>query len=124
MASLPEGWTDDMTICLPPGRRVEEFVEFVVQQALAGQADADTESELVRVFELSPEEAALVRDRVFGGIVRAATGNLANRPEATKDPFAFACFLRATREPGIISAVYPQLGSAMRRAWWQFWRKR
>lgn len=113
-----------MTICLPPGRKVEEFVEFVVQQALAGQADADTEREMVRVFELSPEEAALVRDRVLGGIVRAATGNLANRPEATKDPFACASFLRATREPGIISAIYPQLVSAKKRSWWRFWRKR
>ena len=39
MAELPEGWTDDMTIPLPPGRTAADVVEFVLQAALRGTPD-------------------------------------------------------------------------------------
>lgn len=113
-----------MTIPLPPGRTVDEIVEFVIKSGLSGTPDLQTEQALVATFGISPGDAALVRDRVFGGIVRAATGNAANRPDATKDPFACRSYDRATREHSLISAIYPQFARLRpRRPWWQFWRR-
>jgi hypothetical protein len=114
----------DMTISLPGGRTVNEFVELVIQSALAGNPDAQTEQALVTTLGISPTDAALVRDRVFGGIVRAATGNAANRPDQTNDPFACGSYDRAIREDWIIAAIYPQFARRQPpRRWWQFWRK-
>jgi hypothetical protein len=124
MTTIPEGWTDDMTVPLPLGRTVNDLVEFVIQSALSGTPDVQTEQALVTTFEISPEDAALVRDRVFGGIVRAATGNTANRPDPAKEPFACGSYDRATQEPSIIAAIYPQFArSQPQRRWWQFWRQ-
>ena len=124
MKTIPEGWTEDMTVPLPPGRTVSDFVEFVIQSALSGTPDVQTEQTLVTTFGISPEDAALVRDRVFGGIVRAATGNAANRPDPTKDPFACGSYDRAIREHSIIASIYPQFARRQpRRSWWQFWRQ-
>ena len=140
---IPEGWTDDMTVPLPLGKTADDLVEFVIQRGVAHTPDAQTEQDLVTTFGLSVADAALVRDRVFGGIVRAATGNSANRPSSLNDPFAFHSFERASREPSIIAAIYPQYAAqaeklakkryvpaiysrppeeAPRRAWWQFWK--
>ncbi len=124
MNTIPEGWTDDMSIPMPPGRTVDEYVEFVIRSGLSGTPDDQTEQVLVTRFGIPPEDAALVRDRVFGGIVRAATGNSANRPDATKDPFARRSYDRAIREPSIISAIYPEFARRQpQRPWWQFWRR-
>ena len=123
MTTIPEGWTDDVTIPLPPGRTVDDFVEFVIQSALTGTPDVQTEQALVTTFGISPGDAALVRDHVYGGIVRAATGNAANRPDATKDPFGCGSYDRATREHSIIAAIYSQFAMKRpQRPWWQFWR--
>lgn len=123
MSTIPDGWTDDLTIPLPAGRTVADFVEFVIQAALSGTPDADQiEQELMTTFGISLADAALVRDRVFGGIVRAATGNAANQPDATKDPFAYESYERATRERSIITAIYPELShwrGAKPKGWWQ-----
>src|SRR5688500_9172010 len=62
--TLPPGWTDDMRVELPPGRTVEELVGFVIDNALRAVPDEQTERELVEKFALSPDAAALARDRV------------------------------------------------------------
>lgn len=105
-----------MNVSLPEGKTAEDVVEFVIQHALtAGATDQRIEQSLTETFHLSAEEAALVRDRVFGGIVRAATGRTANRPTSIKDPFAYWSFERATREPSIIAKIYPEYADQAER---------
>jgi len=108
ISTLPEGWTDDMTIPLPPGRSVGELVDFVIQCGIQGVPDDETERQLVEKFALTEEDAALARDRTYGGIVRAATRNIVNRPDPRKDPLAYASFERASADPAIIKSIYPQ----------------
>src|SRR3990172_248154 len=126
MQAVPEGFTDDMTVPLPPGSTIQELVEFVVQRALKGVPDIQTERDLVQSFNMSQENAWLLRDRVFGGIVRAASKNPYNKPDRSKDPIALASFELASREPSMIASIYPQLASTtlgtVRRPWWQFWK--
>ena len=106
--AIPPGWTDDMNVLLPPGKTVREIVEFVIQAALRGTPDDTTEQLLVAEFQLSPDDAGLIRDRTFGGIVRAATQNTANCPDPDKDPMAWQSFQLATSDPSIVARIYPQ----------------
>lgn len=106
--SIPEGWTDDMNIPLPPGRTEHDVVSLVLTLALNGVADEAIESELQGAFALSPDDAALARDRVFGGIVRGATRNPENRTDPQKDPLAWISFQRAIDDPTIVARLYPQ----------------
>jgi len=122
MSTIPEGWTDDMTIPLPPGQTVEAIGEFVIQHEISRSSGDDIVQALVNRFHLSPDDAALVSDRVLGGIVRAATGNAANRPDPAKDPFAFFSYERARRDHRIIIAIRPEYARAPKRPWWKFWR--
>ncbi|MCD6048732.1 MAG: hypothetical protein K0Q55_135 [Verrucomicrobia bacterium] len=108
ISTVPEGWTDDLTIPLPPGHTVTEIVDFVIQCGLQGVPDDETEQRLLEKFCLAEEDAALARDRVYGGIVRAATRSIENRPDQRKDPFACASFDRASKDPSIIATIYPQ----------------
>jgi hypothetical protein len=133
MANIPEGWTDDMTIVMPPGVTVDQIVDMVIK---AGRAHVDVEvaeSQLIETFGLSSDDAALVRDRVYGGIVRAATRQAANCPDKVKDPFAWTSFQLATNDTTIIRDIYPKYwteederlsqgaGTTSKR-WWQFWK--
>ncbi|MBN9519428.1 hypothetical protein J0H58_13040 [bacterium] len=109
--ALPDGWalTDDMTVALPPGRTVAEVVEVVIQAALAGSADEETERRLAAEFGLSADDAALARDRAFGGLVRAGTRIPENCPSPVKDPVAWESYQRGTRDPSLVSRIYPQM---------------
>jgi hypothetical protein len=106
--TLPEGWTDDLRIPLPPGRTVAEVVEFVLQAILRGTSDPDTEQLLEAEFLLSADDASLARDRTLGGLVRAATRNPQNCPPQDKDPVAWESYQRGTRDPSLIARIYPQ----------------
>ena len=107
MHSIPEGWTDDMRIDLPPSCTIDEIVDLVIANALQGISDEQSEEHLVRAFGLSAEDAALARDRTFGGIFRAATGNPLNYPSQEKDPIAWMGLIRAQKDPTIIKRIYP-----------------
>ncbi|MBO2008424.1 hypothetical protein [Hymenobacter negativus] len=87
---------------------MESIADFVIQQALQGTPDDENESKLISAFGFSLDDAALVRDRVFGGVMRAATGNEVNRPDGQKDPFAYTSFELALQNPSIIAGIYPQ----------------
>lgn len=93
MGNLPEGWTDDMSVALPPGRNVNEAVSFVIHRAMANIPDEEIVADLESMFKLCRDDAELIFDRVFGGVVRAATGQLSNRPDRLKDPFAFTSYV-------------------------------
>lgn len=104
------GWTDDMTVQLPAGRTVAELVEFVLQSGLRGTAADEIDRLLVTEFRLSPDDAELARDRAFGGLVRAGTLNPMNSPDPGKDPVAWESFQRGTREPALVTRIFPELG--------------
>jgi hypothetical protein len=107
--ALPEGWTDDMTVPLPPNRTVAEVVDSVIQRGLAGSSAEEIEGRLAAEFGLSADDAALARDRTFGGLVRAGTRIQENRPSPVKDPVAYESYLRGTRDPSLVSRIYPQM---------------
>jgi len=103
---VPEGWTDDMAVALPIGRTYAEVVAVVVSSALRGTPDTETERLLSNGFDLSPEDAALARDRAFGGLVRSAMQNSA--PSRSKDPIAWEGYQRGLADPSLVSQIYPQ----------------
>ncbi|MBO0834669.1 MAG: hypothetical protein J2P28_03990, partial [Actinobacteria bacterium] len=80
--------TDDLSIALPPSRTAAELVELVLQAVLEGKPGSQMERMLLAEFGLTVEDASAACERVFGGLVRAATGNPANRPDPQKDPIA------------------------------------
>ena len=108
MAKVPEGWTDDLTIHICPPQTLEELVEFVLQAEVRKVPSDATNAELVTRFGLSEEDAGLAWDRALGGLVRVATGNLANCPVREKDPVAWISYHRCLREPALIAAIRPQ----------------
>jgi hypothetical protein len=109
--AIPEGWTDDLNIPLPLGRTVQDVVDFVIESVLRSKPDATIEKLLSAEFLLTPDDAALARDRTCAGIVRAATGDPANCPRREKDPMAWESFQRATQDQSIIVRMYPEYAS-------------
>jgi hypothetical protein len=113
--ALPAGLTDDLRLDLPAGVTHEKLALFVIENALRCVPDGETERQLVREFSLSPDDAAHVRDRVFGGVFRAAlalAGNRHNDPDREKDALARAGFARVMSEPTIAARIYPQFAAA------------
>ena len=110
-SALPDGWvlTDDMTVPLPSGRTVAEVVELVIQCGLLGSSAEEIEGRLADEFGLSADDAALARDRTFGGLVRAGTRIPENCPSLVKDPVAYESYQRGTRDPSLVSRIYPQM---------------
>ena len=114
-ARLPSGFTDDMRLALPPGVTHEGIAAFVIENALRSVPDDETERQLVRDYALSADDAAQVRDRVFGGVFRAVLaigGNTGNEPSPARDPLAFAGYQRVRSEPEVGRRIYPQLAAA------------
>ena len=129
MTSTPSGWTDDMNIALPSQHTLGAVVELVISFGRARTTAVAPQRALVETFGLTEDDAALAWDRVHGGIVRAATGNVANRPDKSKDPLAWSSFQLAVRDPSIIAALYPQYASredalpaGERKPRWRLWR--
>jgi len=121
MARLPDGWTDDMNIAVGDGHSLEELVDYVLQSTVHGQTKAAMVEHLSEAFRLSPVDAELALDRAYGGVVRAATGQAANRPNKDKDPVAWISFQRCSKQPELIAAIYPQFAQPPRRPWWRRW---
>ena len=113
--TFPAGFTDDMRIALPEGLTHEKLAAVVIGNALRSVPDDQTERQLVQDYALTSDDAAHVRDRVFGGVLRAVlalAGNRLNHPSAEKDPLAFAGFNRVMSEPEIACRIYPQFAGA------------
>jgi hypothetical protein len=111
--SLPEGWTDDMSIVVPRGLTIDEVVDLVLTDAAAGIAYDAT---LARLVErgVSEDDAALAYDRALGGLVRAATGSPANEPDRSKDPIAWTSYQRCVADVELIAAIRPEFAEAAR----------
>jgi hypothetical protein len=128
MGEIPEGFTDDMSIALPPGRSAEDVVDLILRAEAQKMPYETTLSELI-AFGLSEDDAMLAHDRALGGLVRAATRNPRNEPPKEKDPIAWTSYQRCLREPALIAAIRPQYvaqqdGAKLtaKRRWWQFWK--
>lgn len=91
-------WTADLSVRLPEGRTVAELVSFVLAVRQRGTDGDELHTDVAREFDLSPEDAALSVDRVFGGVTRARTDNPANRPDPVDDPIAFESYRRTISE--------------------------
>lgn len=101
-------WTDDMRVRIPAGRTVADVVDLVLWRAAEGRSSAEIEAALVTELGLSADDAALARDRAFGGIVRGGTRNEANRPSLVKDPVVHESFERALADPSLPARIYPE----------------
>ena len=88
---MPPGWTDDCSVELPAGRKVDDVVDLVLACRREQRTHTATIAELT-TFGLSPDDADVAVDRVCGGLVRAGTGNSANKPSRKKDPLAFVSY--------------------------------
>lgn len=100
--------TDDLRVGIPAGRTVADVVSLVLSRAAEGRSAAEIEAALVTELGLSADDAALARDRAFGGIVRGGTRNEANRPSPVKDPVAHESFERALADPSLPARIYPE----------------
>ena len=125
------GWTDDLSVKLPPGRTVAELVDVILRSALGGVPYEEIDSLLRTEFELSADDAELAWDRCFGGLVRAGTRNTLNCPPPDKDPVAWESFQRGWRDASLLASIYPDmapkqaastpLASARRLGWRRYW---
>jgi hypothetical protein len=104
--SVPDGWTDDMTIVLGTGT-IAELVDFIITEGLARTPAEMTCVAIQARFRISPDDAALAMDRTYGGIVRAGTAAPANCPDPQTDPIAFESHQRVRRDATIIKQLRP-----------------
>ena len=108
-----------MNIALGNGHSLEELVEYVLQSTPRSDAKAATAEHLSQKFGLSAVDAELALDRVYGGVLRAATGQTANCPAKDKDPVAWVSFHKCLKQPELIAAIYPQFAKPQRKPWWR-----
>lgn len=92
----------------PVGVTYERIVQFVIASGLAKDEPEETDLRLVRELGLTPDDACLARDRVYGGLVRASTGNSANCPDRNKDPLAYMSYQLAMEDASLVQALYPE----------------
>ena len=92
--TLPEGWTDDMSVRIAAGK-TEEDLTLRIMSALRDRAStSDMMNICMEDFGLTEDDADLAIDRVHGGIVRAITCNPKNKPDKEKDPLAWHSFVK------------------------------
>jgi hypothetical protein len=97
-----------MSVLLPPNCTAADVVAFVLHAAMNGLPSPEIEQLLMSRFSLSSSDAALARDRVFGGLVRAATRNPLNCPSQEKDPLAWESYQCGTSDPALVARIFPQ----------------
>jgi hypothetical protein len=90
--TIPEGWTDDMTVRMDPKRPVSDLVQTVMAGLASERPLEMIRAEIASDFGVHEDDLDLALDRVQGGIVRALTGNPENMPDSTKDPLAWSSF--------------------------------
>lgn len=91
-SNIPDGWTDDMSVRVGSGKSVEDLAKFLLQTLLARTHYEEAIRSSIAQFSLSEDDADLAYDRAQGGVVRALTGNPANRPDPVKDPVGYYAF--------------------------------
>jgi hypothetical protein len=106
--SIPEGWTGDFNVPGATDAELQRAVELVLQDGTARVPVEQTLLRLITELRFSEEWAHLACDRIYGGLVRAATGNVANCPDKQKDPLAWISFHRCLNDPSIIVAIRPE----------------
>lgn len=89
---IPADWTDDMRIAVSDKRELSAIVESVLQKLLDHRPNDQCIEELIADHQISHDDAELAMDRIQGGVIRALTGNPANRPDRIKDHLAWLAF--------------------------------
>lgn len=90
--SIPNGWTDDLSIELIGELDFDTFIEEVLNRFRSYEDFTKIHNELI-VPNVLESDRNLVLDRAVGGIVRALTGAKANIPDKNKDPIAYKTFM-------------------------------
>ena len=90
--NIPEGWTDDMSVNITTEKSDQELSVTLIESLKKRDSYDDMKKICHDIFGLSDEDAELAMDRVQGGIVRAITCNLKNKPDKNKDPLAWHSF--------------------------------
>jgi hypothetical protein len=104
MTDVPHGWTDLLSIALPPGYDAQRMAEQILRWQAAKQPYELT-TEKLAALGMTEDDAQLAHDRALAGLVRAATGTSANAPSRTKDPIAHASYELCLKEPALIAAI-------------------
>ncbi len=113
---LPHGFTDDMRISLPPHVTAAALASFVLDHALQSVPDAEPERRVADAFGLSPADAAPVRDRGFGGVLRGAIARR-NAGLTGEGPARLCGSFQCVRsQPGIAARASAVRGTADRIA--------
>jgi hypothetical protein len=100
-----DDWHAAMAIRLPPDRTEDEVVDLVLLRRRSGVPGEALLAELQNEFQITRRDAELARDRIYGGVECASTGNPAHRPDRSLDPFAWISFGRAIDDPSIIEEL-------------------
>jgi hypothetical protein len=92
------------SVCLPIGPKTKSLTlcSCAADRELSERALL---TELQNEFQITSRDAARARDRTYGGVESAGTGNPAHRPDRSLDPFAWISFGRALDDPSIISEL-------------------
>ncbi|WP_051367805.1 hypothetical protein [Hamadaea tsunoensis] len=106
-AGEPAVATDDLTLLLQD-HEYAEVVDAVIAGLLAGRSTQEVAGDLVTRFALSMQDAELAVDRTRGGLVRAGSGNPANRPPREEDPVGWESYQRGIDDPQIIARCADQ----------------
>ena len=101
------------------GRTLDELVDDVFARSIGHESAHAVIQHLCNHFGLAQADAELALDRTYGGVVRAATGNLANCPAKDKDPVAWISFHKSMKRPEVIGVICPQFPHAPRQSWWR-----
>ncbi len=93
--TLPEGWTDDLSVTIRADRTYLELTKAVMDLVKDIDCPPGAVLAIAREFGMSHEDAMLAFDRVQGGIVRALTTRSDNCPDRANDPLAYYAFHEA-----------------------------
>ncbi len=85
-------WTTDMTFPVGNGFSISDVAVYI-KECFEGHMDfAEIYENLCNKFALAEDDGELAIDRAVGGVVRALTTNIENRPDEKEDPVAYYMF--------------------------------
>jgi hypothetical protein len=85
-------WTTDMTFLVGNGFKISDVATYIKECFEESMDFAVIYEKLCSKFALAENDAELAIDRAVGGVVRALTTNIKNRPDENEDPVAYYLF--------------------------------
>ena len=90
--TIPEGWTDDMSVEIIEGKTEEQLTLALMDSLRKRDSYEAMIGICTSAYGLTEDDSDLAIDRVQGGIVRALSCRIDNKPDAVKDPLAYWAF--------------------------------